>query len=399
MHESPVRQPRFILLSNHGHALLAIAETPDVRLREIAERIGITERTTQSIVNDLVDAGYVQRTRRGRRNTYTVDPRKPFTHPALGESMVGSLLSGLVPWKQADAEGGLFAAPGAFPAEVQPEPDDLNGDEGLERLAAAAAGLVDAPICFISIICGESETIAAGIGVSADLMHRDLPLDGSICREVASAGPLVVADAAHSPLPSGNPVVAAHGLGSWAAVPLASPSGVYDGCLCVADTMPRTWTESNVRMLAGMAAAAAAEIAARVAARRQSEAAKRYRLALDSLPEPLILVFDRELRIQVASGAALARAGVTPGDLVGRSLDEVVAPDRRAVLREHYLAGLDGKRHEFPYSAADGRPLSVAVVPLFGESGAVTAVMSLAREQPAPDAGLGSADERDPAVS
>src|SRR5215831_15801499 len=58
----------FLLLSTHAHVLIAIAEDPDVRQRELAERVGVTERTVQSVITDLVENDYLSRTRVGRRN-------------------------------------------------------------------------------------------------------------------------------------------------------------------------------------------------------------------------------------------------------------------------------------------------------------------------------------------
>jgi DNA-binding MarR family transcriptional regulator len=59
-------------LTNHGLALLCIADDPGVRLRDIAERIGITERAAHRIVGGLIDSGYISRERIGRRNSYEV---------------------------------------------------------------------------------------------------------------------------------------------------------------------------------------------------------------------------------------------------------------------------------------------------------------------------------------
>ena len=64
--------PPFAFLTNHGLALLSIAEDPHIRMRDIAATIEITERAAQRIVSDLITAGYVDRTRNGRRNEYTV---------------------------------------------------------------------------------------------------------------------------------------------------------------------------------------------------------------------------------------------------------------------------------------------------------------------------------------
>ena len=60
-------------LTNHAQVLLCLVQTPDIRLREVAEHVGITERATQRIVAELVEGGYVRAERVGRRNRYTVD--------------------------------------------------------------------------------------------------------------------------------------------------------------------------------------------------------------------------------------------------------------------------------------------------------------------------------------
>ena len=370
---------RFALLSNHGHALLAIAESPDVRLREIAERIGITDRATQSIVNDLVAAGYVQRTRRGRRNTYTVDPRKPFTHPSLEHGLVGSLLSGLVAWKE--PADGLVTQVAPDPEEgPRVDPCDLEGDDSLDRLAALAGEMLNVPVAFLGLVHGDAVTITNGLGVERDLIHRRLTHNHSICRTVVeSSAPLVVDDVLGHPVASGNQLVARLGIKACAAVPLASPDGVIAGCLCVADTRHRRWVEADLQILTSLAAAAAAQITARVVSRGHREAAERYRMALDNLPEMVILVFDRDLRVQAASGGAMARAGVAPEDVIGRTLEQVSAPSQLARLREHYEAGLGGLRHSFQHASAWGGALTIEVIPVHDERGEVCAVMAVAR--------------------
>ena len=64
--------PTWSFLTNHGQALLAISSDPEIRLRDLADGIGVTERAAHRIVSDLVDSGYVQRDRVGRRNSYEV---------------------------------------------------------------------------------------------------------------------------------------------------------------------------------------------------------------------------------------------------------------------------------------------------------------------------------------
>ncbi|MEU8247765.1 helix-turn-helix domain-containing protein [Nonomuraea sp. NPDC048916] len=79
-------------LTNHARVLLVIARDPQARLRDIAATIGITERAAQGIVTDLEDAGYLQRTRIGRRNNYSIDPRRHFRHPTEADVPVQALL-------------------------------------------------------------------------------------------------------------------------------------------------------------------------------------------------------------------------------------------------------------------------------------------------------------------
>ena len=79
-------------LTNHAHVLLAIARDPTVRLRDVADIIGITERAAQAIVADLEAAGYLHRERVGRRNQYTVNRAGRFRHPAEADHPIGDLL-------------------------------------------------------------------------------------------------------------------------------------------------------------------------------------------------------------------------------------------------------------------------------------------------------------------
>lgn len=82
-------------LTNHAHVLLCIARDQGVRLRDIADHVGITERAAQGIVSDLVEGGYVTRTREGRRNTYEVIADGRFRHPMEDEHEIGVLLGAL----------------------------------------------------------------------------------------------------------------------------------------------------------------------------------------------------------------------------------------------------------------------------------------------------------------
>lgn len=88
---------QFSFLTNHGLVLLCIADDPRVRMRDIASTVDITERAAQRIVADLVDTGYVSRTRDGRRNTYTVRTDLPVALAADRDVDLNSLLGVLLP--------------------------------------------------------------------------------------------------------------------------------------------------------------------------------------------------------------------------------------------------------------------------------------------------------------
>ncbi|MFM9170844.1 MAG: helix-turn-helix transcriptional regulator [Phycisphaerales bacterium] len=79
-------------LSNHAHVLLVLAKEPEIRLRDVAERVGITERAVQRIVADLEQGRYIERVRTGRRNRYTVHPEMPLRHPIEAHRKIASLI-------------------------------------------------------------------------------------------------------------------------------------------------------------------------------------------------------------------------------------------------------------------------------------------------------------------
>lgn len=89
----PVPTGRWTFLTNHARVLMKIARDPEARLRDIAATARITERAAQGIVADLEAAGYLTRTRVGRRNRYTIDLTGSFRHPAEADHDISRLLS------------------------------------------------------------------------------------------------------------------------------------------------------------------------------------------------------------------------------------------------------------------------------------------------------------------
>jgi len=92
MNSSEESTPSWTFLSNHGHILLCIARDPDIRVREIARAVGITERAVQRILGELEEAGVISRRRQGRRTHYRIDERLPLRHPIEAHHSVGELL-------------------------------------------------------------------------------------------------------------------------------------------------------------------------------------------------------------------------------------------------------------------------------------------------------------------
>ena len=81
-----------MFFSNYAHVLVCLAEDPSARLRDVAERVGITERAAQRIVSHLEEAMVLTKERDGRRNHYRIDMECPLRHPLESHKTVGSLL-------------------------------------------------------------------------------------------------------------------------------------------------------------------------------------------------------------------------------------------------------------------------------------------------------------------
>ena len=79
-------------LTNYGQVLLCIALDPESRLKDVAAKVGITERATQRIIADLLAAGYLSSQKRGRRNYYKINRTLPFRHPVERHNQIGQLL-------------------------------------------------------------------------------------------------------------------------------------------------------------------------------------------------------------------------------------------------------------------------------------------------------------------
>ena len=137
------RDGSWTLLTGHGHVLVEIARNPGARIRDISAAAGITERTVQAIVADLEAAGYLTRTRTGRRTRYTVNPDSSFRHPAQEGLRVGPFLAVLAASGDAAEPGRPQAPAAALPRQPRLTTTALDpAPQVLGALADPVCGLV-----------------------------------------------------------------------------------------------------------------------------------------------------------------------------------------------------------------------------------------------------------------
>ena len=80
-------------LSNHGHVLVQIFNNAEIKVKEIASAVGITERAAQGILKDLVAEGFIESTKVGRRNVYRISSNAHLRHPAESELTLREFLA------------------------------------------------------------------------------------------------------------------------------------------------------------------------------------------------------------------------------------------------------------------------------------------------------------------
>ena len=99
--KAPVETSDWTFLSNHAHVLICIARQPDIRLSELADLVGIQERTAHRIIHELSDAGYVSVTKVGRNNVYEIDLNHPLRHPLESDHDIREIIFPLLKKKRA----------------------------------------------------------------------------------------------------------------------------------------------------------------------------------------------------------------------------------------------------------------------------------------------------------
>jgi predicted transcriptional regulator len=90
---SELADAQWTFLTNHGHVLVLLSRNPSLVLREVALRVGITERAVQRIIADLESSGFIEREKIGRQNHYRIRADKPLRHPNESHRTIGELLA------------------------------------------------------------------------------------------------------------------------------------------------------------------------------------------------------------------------------------------------------------------------------------------------------------------
>jgi DNA-binding IclR family transcriptional regulator len=95
----PAPEPRtsgWTFLTNHAHVLVCLSAEPDLRVRDVAQRVGITERAVQKILAELEEGGVLTKEKEGRRNHYQIHRAIPLRHPVESHRNVGHLLRSIL---------------------------------------------------------------------------------------------------------------------------------------------------------------------------------------------------------------------------------------------------------------------------------------------------------------
>ena len=94
MSDNPEKKPaKWTFLTNHSHILLCLAKNSDMRIRDLATEVGITERAVQRIIAELIEESYIERIKEGRRNAYVLHTNKPLKHPVESHKNVDDLVN------------------------------------------------------------------------------------------------------------------------------------------------------------------------------------------------------------------------------------------------------------------------------------------------------------------
>ncbi|MBB2946971.1 PAS domain S-box-containing protein [Actinoplanes lutulentus] len=217
----------------------------------------------------------------------------------------------------------------------------------LDEITALTMRLLDVRVALLNLVDAASQcSVSRGDGpVAPELRH--LPITHSYCRHVVESGePLVVDDAREHPLLRDNPAVHEYHAVAYAGMPVRSPDGSVLGTLCVFDTETRTWSETDLATLKGLAAAASGEMAARIAvSQERHEAKQQLRWVLDSALEAFVAT-DATGRVTGWNLQAEQMFGWSEAQALGRPVSELLIVSGQRPSFTRWLTEVVGTRAE-----------------------------------------------------
>lgn len=167
-----------LLLTNHALVLGVIAADPGVRIREIAERVEITERAVESLLTDLIQVGFLTRRRAGRRNVYEVHRDQKLRHPLIHDRQVGNVIEAMTPAEPAAKPEPRFVNSSVFTEETlaraTPTVDPMNTSAATSTKKGVTMKRVLVYMVAAALLVFASAAIAATTGRKAP-KHRVIP--------------------------------------------------------------------------------------------------------------------------------------------------------------------------------------------------------------------------------
>ncbi|HUH16194.1 MAG TPA: PAS domain S-box protein [Gaiellaceae bacterium] len=261
----------------------------------------------------------------------------------------------------------------------QPHPDS---DATFDRLAQLTAKAVGASAAFVSLAdCAEDEIVFAGItGLPEVVPGQRKTLSQTICRHVVASGaPLAVGDTVSDPLARDEAGLHELGIGAYLGVPLRTASGEVIGALCAVERTARPWSDAEVEIAEGLAAAVTTELELRAAAAEACRQADERRAIVEAALD-CVVTMDEHGLVREFNPAAERTFGYAREDAIGRSLADLIVPPEfrdahEAGLRRYLATGESsvlGRRIELTAMRADGSvfpvELSVARLEIGGEA-------------------------------
>ena len=217
----------------------------------------------------------------------------------------------------------------------------------LDRLTRAASRLLRVPVSLVSLV-GEHRDVFAGVTDSDNMLQgvRETRSRDSICRHVVeSAVPLIISDTSTSEIAQALNTDPAWWVKSYVGVPLATADGVTLGTLCAMDTVPRTWTDTEIESLGDLAFAAAAEINLRISLYNLRATEARFRAFMDHSPMMAALL-DIDGNLEYVNAMFAFHFAMSVDEAVGRSLETMREPLARRISSQCALVQLFGRSVE-----------------------------------------------------